>query len=110
MYHIAGWAYPIGGVIAFDLSKARSEAAQVGGDEPSAWRRKRTAILSEIKGLEATLTRIQASGSTAVEPTQRVIADLKKRFAEIKAFLSMERNSNALQVLKVPGTISAGGT
>ena len=110
MYPIARWADPTGGVFAFDLSKARSEAAQVGDDEPSARRRKRTAILSEIKGLEATLIRIQASGSTAVEPTQRVIVDLKKRFAEIGAFLSMERNSNALPVLKVPGTISAGGT
>ena len=74
----------------------------MGDDEPSTWRRKRTAILSEIKGLQATLTRIEASGSIAVEPTQQVIVDLKKRFAEIEAFLSMERNSNALQSLRYP--------
>lgn len=44
--------------------------------------------MAEIKSLEATLARMQAAGSPAVEPTQRLISILKSRVAEADAFLS----------------------
>jgi hypothetical protein len=57
-------------------------------DALSLWRQDRDRNLAEIRSLEATLARMQAAGSPAVEPTQRLIAILKGRVAEADAFLS----------------------
>lgn len=59
------------------------------------WRQDRDRNLAEIKSLEATLARMQAAASPAVEPTQRLIAILKARVAEVENFLSAHGSSNA---------------
>jgi hypothetical protein len=64
-------------------------------DGLSPWRQDRDRNLAEIKGLEASLARMKAAGSPAVESTQLLIDVLKKRVAEVESFLLERGNDNA---------------
>jgi hypothetical protein len=71
------------------------ELAAMADDGLSQWRQDRDRNLAEIQGLQASLARMQAAGSPAVEPTLRLIAILKARVAEVEASLSTRESSNA---------------
>ena len=61
-------------------------------DGLSRLRQDRDRNLAEIESLEVTLARMQAADSPAVEPTQRLIAALKARVAEVTNVLSAHGN------------------
>lgn len=76
------------------LDGTTGDSIPMAEDALSPWRQDRDRNLAEIAHLEATLSRMQAAGSPAVEPTQRLIAILRSRVAEAEAFLSMHGKSN----------------